>query len=190
MKIREALPRCALKFTTKASSTYLRRDYFSSAVMPTYYSRLTTVQLAVADLRKTTTSKPKTRPHPSVYEEINACATEFAKASVNGTLDENPIHTEDEKHSHVRYLGTSGNMPFFIVQAGKAFFEPETEGKRTRRPARVPHSAMNTASMSQISSLIEPYVITRKCKAEGAYEPVQGEDGKHAPFYLAFSFGA
>jgi hypothetical protein len=150
--------------------------------MPTYYSRLTTVQLAVADLRKTTTTKPKTRPHPSVYEEINSCATEFAKASVNGTLDESPVHTDDDNHSHVRFLGTYGNMPFFMVQAGKAFFELETEERRTRRPARVPHSVMNMASMSQISNSTEPSVITRKCKAEGAYAAIEGQDGLHPPF--------
>lgn len=37
---------------------------------------------------------------------------------------------------HLRFLGKLEDMPFFMVRAGKDFFDPDTNGKRTRRPAR------------------------------------------------------
>ncbi len=143
--------------------------------MPTYYSRMTAVQLAVADLPTTTTSDPQTRPYPGVYDEISDCAAEFAKASTNGTLDETPVPTEDDNRSHVRFIGTSGDMPFFMVQAGRGFFDMDQQEKRNRRPFRVPPSVINLVSAAHLSA------ISHKEKAQGAKEPPGSQGGQNMP---------
>lgn len=133
--------------------------------MPTYSSRLTTVQLAVADLQDTTTTNPKTRARVGVYDEITECADKMAKASIHGTLDEIPVSTEANNSTPILFLGKFRNMPFFLVRAGKAFFEPNAEGRRTRRPARVPQDA----------TLPQPSVLQYGSQASSPNEP-QGYD--------------
>lgn len=144
--------------------------------MPTYYPRWTAVQLAVADLRDTTTSKPESRSHRGVNEEIARCAAKFAKASENGTLDETPISTEDVNRSDMRYrsgmryLGKSGNMPFFMVRAGRAF----------RRVARVPpYLPVNSVSGPQYSTFLQSSAINDGVRAESANKPRGREDGQY-----------
>ena len=63
---------------------------------------------------------------------------EFARGSIDGTLTETPFYTEDG--SHIRFLGKPGTMHFYMVHAGKNFFNlnmTEKE-KRNKRPNRVP----------------------------------------------------
>ena len=104
--------------------------------MPTLYARSTTVQLSVADLKTTTTTNYK----PSVgsnIAEVTKNAAEFARGSRNGTLTEIPLYTEDSG-THMRFLGRHHNMPFFMVQAGKHFFDRKIGKLRTRKPQRDP----------------------------------------------------
>ena len=129
--------------TTVESSVHLEIGTLAAIIMPTYYSRLTTVQLAVADLQDTTTTKPESRFTSAAFDQISICAAKFARASITGTLDETPILTEDAKQTHVRFLGKFSDMPFFIVRAGQSFFDLGIEGGRTRRPARVPPPTVN-----------------------------------------------
>ena len=104
--------------------------------MPTFYAQKTTIQLSVADLGRAAPANPCTQQSIASSESIRSVAQEFAKGSKNGTLTETPFHTEDG--SHVRFLGKHGDMPFFMVHAGKNFFDLTTKEKRNRRPARVP----------------------------------------------------
>ena len=154
--------------------------------MPTYYPRWTTVQLAVADLADTTINKPESRSHPGVNEEISRCTAKFAKASENGTLDETPISTEDVNRSDMRYrsgmhyLGKSGNMPFFMVRAGRAFLELDTAESGTRRAARVPpYLPVNSVSRPQYSTFLQSSAINDGVKAERANKPRGREDGQY-----------
>lgn len=103
--------------------------------MPTFYGRETTVQLSVAELGRATTSKPRTQQSLAASESIRNVAQEFARGSKDGTLTETPIYTDDG--SHVRFLGKQRDMPFFMVHAGKNFFDLNSKEKRNRRPARV-----------------------------------------------------
>ena len=104
--------------------------------MPTFYAQKTTVQLSVADLGRATTPNPRTQQSHAASEYIRNVAQEFARGSKDGTLTETPLYTEDG--SHVHFLGKHETMPFFIVHAGKNFFDLTTKEKRNRRPARVP----------------------------------------------------
>ena len=104
--------------------------------MPTFYGQNTTVQLSVADLSRATNPKSRTQRSLTASESIRNVAQEFSRGSEDGTLTETPLYTEDE--SHVRFLGKQGNMPFFMVHAGKNLFDLTTKEKRNRRPARVP----------------------------------------------------
>ena len=104
--------------------------------MPTFYAQKTTVQLSVADLERATTPNPRTQQSLVASKSIRNIAQEFAKGSKDGTLTETPFYTEDG--SHMRFLGKRGTMPFFMVHAGKNFFDLATKEKRNRRPARVP----------------------------------------------------
>lgn len=103
--------------------------------MPTLYGQKTTVQLSVADLGRATNANPKMQQSLAASESVRNVAQEFARGSKDGTLTETPLSTEDG--SHVRFLGKHGDMPFFMVHAGKNFFDLTTE-KKNRRPARVP----------------------------------------------------
>lgn len=179
--------RGSIYFTTDESSAHLRIGNLNSIIMPTYYSRLTSVQLAVADLRDTTTIKPESRPHPAVYDEITSCAAKFARASINGTLDETPILTEDANRSHMRFLGKPPNMPFLMVRVGEAFDDLEVEGKRTRRPARVPPSIMNPVSRSQNPTSSQLSAVNHIGEAGGAKKPVGCENGQHI-FHIGHLF--
>lgn len=109
--------------------------------MPTFYAQKTTVQLSVADLGWTTTLNPHTQQSIATSESIRNVAHEFARGSKDGTLTETPLYTKDGKKSHVRFLGKHGNMPFFMVHAGKNFFDLTTK-ERNRRPDRVPLAGM------------------------------------------------
>lgn len=104
--------------------------------MPTFYALKTTVQLSVADLGRATTLNPHTQQSLAASKVIRNAAQEFARGSKDGTLTETPLYAEDG--SHVRFLGKQGNMPFFMVHAGKSFFDSTTKEKRNRRPARIP----------------------------------------------------
>lgn len=133
-------------------SAHLHIGNFERCIMPTYYSRKTSIQLAIADLRDTTTISPESRSHSAVHYEVSNCAAKFARASINGTLDETPIFTEDANQTHVRALGKFSETPFFIVRAGMSIFRSELEGRRSRRPARVPPSIKSPVSMPQNST--------------------------------------
>ena len=51
-------------------------------------------------------------------------------------MTETPLYAENGSHS--RFLGKPGTMPFFMVHAGKTFFDSATEERRNRRSARIP----------------------------------------------------
>ncbi len=104
--------------------------------MPTLYASSTTIQLSVADLAKTTTTDPKPLLSSNV-EDVARISAEFARGSRYGTLTEIPLYT-NETHSHMRFLGTNQDMPFFMVQAGKTFFDRSSDKTHTRTPERVP----------------------------------------------------
>ncbi|KAM0804420.1 hypothetical protein BDR22DRAFT_599332 [Usnea florida] len=107
--------------------------------MPRFAGVGTTIQLSVADLRRTTTLNPGTQQSVAVTESIKYVAQEFAKGSIDGTLTETPLCTEDgsEDESHMQFLGKLKNFPFYMVQAGKNFFHLRTKEKRNRRSFRV-----------------------------------------------------
>lgn len=104
--------------------------------MPTLYARSTTVQLSVADLKTTTTTNYKPSLGSNMGEVTNNTA-EFARGSRNGTLTETPLYTDDSG-THMRFLGRHQNMPFFIVQAGKHFFDRKIDKVRKQKPYRDP----------------------------------------------------
>lgn len=116
--------------------------------MPTYYATNTTIQLSIADLDRTTTLNPRTQQSHTVSESIENAALEFDRGSKDGTLTETPLCTEDE--SHIRFLGTPGHMPFFMVHAGKNLFDLNTEEKRNRRPTRVPFAGKGERESASI----------------------------------------
>jgi len=107
--------------------------------MPTYYARETTVQLSVADIGRSTTLSPSHRQSYEATQNIEIASQEFVKASRNGTLTEDAL-LDEETGSHVRFLGQARDMPFFIVRAGRTFFDfgLEPHQKRNRRSARLP----------------------------------------------------
>ena len=108
--------------------------------MPRFAGVGTTVQLSVADLSSTTTLNPGIQQSVAVTESIKSVAQEFARGSIDGTLTETPLCTEDgsEDESHMQFLGKLRTFPFYMVQAGKNFFHVTTKEKRNRRPTRVP----------------------------------------------------
>ena len=104
--------------------------------MPSFHGQKTTIQLSVADLGRATTTNPGLRQCIPVSESIQNVAQEFARGSKDGTLTETPLYAENE--SHVRFLGKHGTMLFFMVHAGKTFFDSTTKERRNRRSARIP----------------------------------------------------
>ena len=104
--------------------------------MPAFYGQDTTIQLSVADLGRAITTNPGIRQCPPVSESIQNIALEFARGSKDGTLTETPLYAENE--SHVGFLGNNKTMLFFMVHAGKTFFDSTTKEKRNRRSARIP----------------------------------------------------
>lgn len=115
--------------------------------MPTFYACKTTIQLSVADITRATTPNPRSVQCPEASQNIRSTAQEFARGSKDGTLTETPLLTEDG--SHIRFLGKHQDMPFFMVHAGKTFFELDASEKRNRRPARVPLGGPAPATPTQ-----------------------------------------
>lgn len=152
--------------------------------MPTFFSRWTTVQLSVADLPKTTINDPKLRKGQDVYEGISNTTLEFAKASRNGTLAETPLN-DSETGSHMRYLGVNEDMPFFIVHAGKDFFNPNTNEPRNRWPERVPPEAFDQAPVRLASSLPSPSMVNASVYEEPAAKGEEGEDQHRSRLFSA-----
>lgn len=107
-----------------------------TGIMPTLYGKKTTVQLSVSDLRRATTPNPRTQQSPTTSASIRDIAQQFARDSIDGTLSETPLYTEEG--SHVRFLGNNKDMLFYMVHAGKNFFDLTTTEQRNTRPARVP----------------------------------------------------
>lgn len=103
--------------------------------MPTFFARSTTIQLSAADLRTTTTSDPIIGWSNNFYKDVDRTISEIASASKDGTLAETPL-LDPINGSHMRFLGPHGDMPFFMVHAGKAFFDADTNEKRNQKPAR------------------------------------------------------
>jgi len=105
--------------------------------MPTFYAKSTAAQLSIADLEKSTTRNPISRQCPESTKAVEIAALEFARASKHGTLREDAI---DDKAtgSHMRFLGKHRDVPFFMVEAGKHLFDPETTERRNRKAVRVP----------------------------------------------------
>ena len=137
--------------------------------MPTLYARSTTVQLSVADLENTTTIDYKPSLGSNMGEVTNNAA-EFARGSRNGTLTETPLYTDDSG-THMRFLGRHQNMPFFIVQAGKHFFDRKIDKVRKQNPHRDPTVKASQASpahaLRNLLSVVEATAdIADKCHDE------------------------
>lgn len=109
--------------------------------MPTFYGQNTAIQLSVADLGQAITTNPGIRQCTPVSESIRNIALEFGRGSKDGTLTETPVYTENE--SHMRFLGSNGTMAFYMVHAGKTFFDSSTEERRNRRSVRIPFAVDN-----------------------------------------------
>lgn len=141
--------------------------------MPTLYARSTTVQLSVADLKTTTTTNFK----PSVGSnmgEVTKNAAEFARGSRDGTLTETPLYT-DEGGTHMRFLGRHQNMPFFMVQAGKHYFDSKIDKVRTRKPQRDPSEKSVQAPPAHalrtlLSAVEDTAAVEDKCGHEKVLE--------------------
>lgn len=114
--------------------------------MPTYHGLKTTVQLSVADLDRATTRNPLTQHGPATRESIRRVTQEFAQGSKDGTLTETYLSAKDKSYIEfpgetplsTGFLGEPRRMPFFMVHAGKDFFDLTTKENRNRRPCRVP----------------------------------------------------
>jgi len=109
--------------------------------MPTLYSHSTSVQLSVANLVKATTQNPQPRQCSASTASIKHIDLEFAKASKDGTLAETALLGDDGRH--LRFLGDHEDMPFFMVRAGKDFFNSNDTEKTTKRPARSMRTQMS-----------------------------------------------
>lgn len=141
--------------------------------MPTLYARSTTVQLSVADLKTTTTTDYKPSLGSNMGEVTNNAA-EFARGSRSGTLTETPLYIDDSG-SHMRFLGRHQNMPFFIVQAGKHFFDRKIDKVRKQNPHRDPSVKASQASpahaLRNLLSVVEATAdIADKCHQENVVE--------------------
>lgn len=181
--------RDSIEYIIDESSLHLHLGNLEPVIMPTYYSRSTTIQLGVADLQDTTTIELESRSRSAVYDEVTSCAAKFARASINGTLDETPILTEDASQTHARFLGQFSNMPFFMVRAGMGFFNSEAEGRRTRRPARVPPLIIDPVSSPQSPSSLRPPAASHKKEAGDANKSGGCENGQHnCPISYHFLF--
>lgn len=126
-------------FIFQRASSPLRGESSTTCTnMPTLYSRSTTIQLSIADLPKTTTHDHKSHlfTHTSVVANV---AAELARGAKDGTLTEVPLYAKDTD-TRMRFIGANGDMPFYMVRAGKHLFDPSTNNTRTRRPERIPLS--------------------------------------------------
>ena len=105
--------------------------------MPTFYSRRTAVQLSVSDLPEATTPHPMSHQSKEATKNVQDVTKALIKGSRDGTLMEDPINIRDTQ-SHIDFLGKDRDMPFFMVQAGKDYFNQGDSGGRTKRPIRLP----------------------------------------------------
>lgn len=106
--------------------------------------------------------------------EVTKNAAEFARASRNGTLAEIPLYADDVG-THMLFLGRHQNMPFFMVQAGKHFFDRKIDKVRTRKPQRDPSERAVQAppahALRTLLSVVEgTAVIKDKCDHENVLE--------------------
>ncbi|MCJ1264646.1 hypothetical protein MMC22_004520 [Lobaria immixta] len=129
--------------------------------MPTYYSKRTTIQLAVVNLEATTTTDPRFRVGIDQAEKLDNDATEFAQASQKGTMKESPVSNEDPPRT-MGYLGFDKDMPFFMVHAGVDLYGQSHDKTHTRKPERVPETPETKAftshpPTSRRTSLGRPY---------------------------------
>ena len=102
--------------------------------MPTSYGRNTSVQLSVASLASVITPKPRCKQCPETSSCIRQIELAFTEASTEGTLAEESINGEDGRH--LQFLGRNKDLPFFMVRAGKDFYNPNATTKTTRQPAK------------------------------------------------------
>lgn len=105
--------------------------------MPTFYSRTTAIQLSVSDLSEATTLHPMSHQSKEATNNVQDVTKAFVKGSRYRTLMEDPINIRDTQ-SHIDFLGKDRDMPFFMVQAGKDYFNQDNSGGRTKRPIRLP----------------------------------------------------
>ena len=114
--------------------------------MPTLYSRLTTAQLSITDFTEATTAHPLQHQCKDARANIQHASKALVYGSRDRTLTEDPIYTQNSQ-SHIHFLGEYEDIPFFMVHAGKDYFDPHTsKGGRTRRPARSPLTSANANS--------------------------------------------
>lgn len=126
--------------------------------MPTLYSRLTTVQLSTSDLAEAITARPVTHQSTEATDNVRDAIGGLIKGSRDATLTEDPLYTDDEQ-SHIRFLGRNQNMPFFMVHAGKDYFNLDDNGRRTRRPARLP--SVNDRNKSAVDESLPPRATSK-----------------------------
>lgn len=91
--------------------------------MPTYYPLQTTVQLLASSLADTTTSVPERRKGPSTTRATERAASIIKRGHV---LKESSMPCCDD-HSRLRFLGSTVQVPFFLVYAGQELFKAPCE---------------------------------------------------------------
>lgn len=104
--------------------TRSRTIQFPPSVMPKFYAGGTSIKLSAIKLQDTITEQPTV--NKSIQSTLNVKQAEdaFSKSGVDGGFAENAIEDE-ETQSHMRFLGRSRDMPFFLVHAKERTFEDE-----------------------------------------------------------------
>ena len=96
--------------------------------MPTFYASGTTIQLSTAKLEDVTTKEPSINKSQTTTGNIERAGNALAKGSIDGTLAEDML-VDEETQSHLRYLGSNRDMPFFLERAGAGFLDTNRAGE-------------------------------------------------------------
>ena len=120
--------------------------------MPTLYCRSTTIQLSISGLTLATTAYPVPHQSREARDNIQHATEALVKGSRDGTLTEDPLYSE-KTQSHINFLGKNQDMPFFMVHAGKDYFDSQNNKRgRNRRVARSPLVETNSRPAPGLSS--------------------------------------
>ena len=131
--------------------------------MPKNYGRNTSIQLSVADLAKVITQNPRPKQCPETTSSAASIESEFLKSSEHWTLAEETFYDQDGRH--LWFLGKAKDIPFFMVHAGKDFFDPNPLVKQTRKPAKTikQQQADNVSVYEHDINEIDKGTNTSKC---------------------------
>lgn len=96
--------------------------------MPTFYASGTTIQLSTANLEAVITKEPSINKSATSTGNIEQAGDALAKGSIDGTLAEDML-VDEKTQSHLRYLGSNRDMPFFLERAGAGFLAADRTGE-------------------------------------------------------------